>query len=118
MDIDFWKFSNNPPNSDSVADAIKFLIMLIFKCTGPFSRGISCIGVFYFGPRKNILRLCFVPLVLICRMHPSKCGESFQYFFILLLHMDALRCNLEIELFILRFQLSALYVLPPGILVP
>ena len=27
MDVDIWKFSNNPPNYASVADAITFLIM-------------------------------------------------------------------------------------------
>ena len=55
-----------------------------------------------------------MPLVLICRMHPSKCGESFRFFCILLLRLDVLRCNLEIELFVFRFQLSALSV-PPSV---
>ena len=53
MDVAFWQFSNNPPNSDSVADAITFLIMMHSACTGPFSRGIYCIGVFYFGTSKK-----------------------------------------------------------------
>ena len=74
MDIAFWQFLNNPPNSDSVADAMKFLIMLHSTCTGPFSGGISCIGVLCFGPRKNIHRICFVPLVMIFRMYPNICG--------------------------------------------
>ena len=52
IDVAFRKFSNNPPNSDSVADATTFLIMLHSTCTGPFSGGISCIGVLDFGPRK------------------------------------------------------------------
>ena len=28
MAVDVWKFSNNPPNSASVTDAITFLVML------------------------------------------------------------------------------------------
>ena len=97
MDVAFWKFSNNPPDYAYVVDAITFLIMLHYTCTGPISGGISCIGVLYFGPRKNILPLCFMPPVLICRIHPSKCEESFCLFCILLLHLNVLRCNLEIE---------------------
>ena len=45
MDVAFWQFSKNPPNSTSMADATKFLIMLHYTCTGTFSRGIACIGV-------------------------------------------------------------------------
>ena len=52
-DVTFWKFSNDPPNSASVADAMTFLILLHSTCTGPFYRGIDCIGVFDFGPRKK-----------------------------------------------------------------
>ena len=48
---------------------------------------------------KNTHQLCFVHLVLICKMHPNKYGESFRFFCILLLHLDVLRCNLKIELF-------------------
>ena len=71
--IDFvsWKFSNNPPNSDSVPDAMSFLIMLHYTCTGTFSVGIACIGGLDFGPGKNIHLLCFVPLVMICRLHAN-----------------------------------------------
>ena len=69
-------------------------------------------------PGKNFLRLCFGPLVLICGMHPSKCGESFCFFCIMLLCLDVLRCNLEIKLSVLRFPFSALSILPPGSLVP
>ena len=36
VDVAFWQFSNNPPNYDSVADAMTFLIMLNSTCTGPF----------------------------------------------------------------------------------
>ena len=74
MDVNLWNFSKNPHNYSSVADAITFLIMLHSTCTGPFSGSISCISVLGFGPRKKILRLCFLPLVLICMMHLSKCG--------------------------------------------
>ena len=97
MEVAYWKFSNKPPNYSSMAYAITFLMMLHSTCTGTFPGGISCIGVFDFGPRKNILRFCFVPLVLICRMHPSKYGESFRFFYIPIFRLDALRCNLEIE---------------------
>ena len=68
MDVAFWQFSNNPPNSDSVADTMTFIIVLHSTCTGPFYGGFSFIGVFCFGPRKNIHRLCFVPLVVIFRL--------------------------------------------------
>ena len=67
---------------------------------------------------KNILRICFVPPVLIFRIHRSICGESFRCFCILLLRLDLLRCISEIEWFVLRFQLFAFYVLLPGSLVP
>ena len=96
MDVAFWKFSNNPTNSAFVADAITFLIMMHYTCTGIFLGGIDCIGVFYFGTRKNIYQLCFVPLVLKWGMHPNKYGESFRFFCIILLHLDVSRCNLEI----------------------
>ena len=51
--VAFRQFSNNPPNSASVDDAITFLIMLHSTCTGPFWGGIDCIGVLDFGPRKK-----------------------------------------------------------------
>ena len=97
MEVSFWQFSNKPPNYTSVADAITFLIMMHSTCTCPFSGGISYIGVLDFGPRKNILRLCYMPPVMICKMHPSKCGESFQFFCIQLFRLVVLQCNLEIE---------------------
>ena len=53
VDVAFWQFSNNPPNSDSVDDAMTFLIMLHSTCTGLFSGGIACIGVLDFGISKN-----------------------------------------------------------------
>ena len=60
MDVAFWQFSNNPLNSDSVAEAMIFLIILRSTCTGPFFGVIYCIGVLDFGPRKKY------PPVLIC----------------------------------------------------
>ena len=53
MDVAFWKFSNNPPYSTSLADSITFLIMLHSTCTGTFYGGIYCIVVLDFGPRKK-----------------------------------------------------------------
>ena len=73
-DVAFWQFSNDLPKYASVADSMKFIIMLQSTCTDTFSGGISCIGVLDFCPRKNIHLLCFVHLVLICRMHPNICG--------------------------------------------
>ena len=49
------QFSNNPPNSASVADAMTSLIIMHYTCTGPFGGGIDCIMVLYFGPRKKYL---------------------------------------------------------------
>ena len=36
MVVDFWEFSNNPPNSASMAYAMTFHIMIHSTCTGPF----------------------------------------------------------------------------------
>ena len=52
MDVAFWQFSNSPPNSASVADAITFIIMLHSTCTGKFYDGIVCIGVLDFFLQK------------------------------------------------------------------
>ena len=56
MDVAFWKFSNTPTNSVSVAGSMKFLIILHSTCTGPFSGGIDVIGFLLldFGTRENI----------------------------------------------------------------
>ena len=78
MAVALWQFSNNPPNSASVADTMTFLIILHSTHTGPFWGGIDCIGVSDFGPRKNNHQICFVPLVIKCRMNPNKPGESFR----------------------------------------
>ena len=45
MDVDFWPVSNNPTNYNSVADAMKVLIILHSICTGPFSGAIYFIDV-------------------------------------------------------------------------
>ena len=60
IDINFWKFSKNPPNYASMDDAITFLIMLYSTCTGPFYGGISCISVLDFGLKKKY------PPALLC----------------------------------------------------
>ena len=107
-----------PPNSASVADSITFLITLHSTCNGPFYRYINCIGVFDFGTRKNTHLLFFVPLVLICRMHPNIYGESFHFFCIMLLHLYVNCCNLKIDWYILWYLLLYLSVPPPVILLP
>ena len=99
MELSFWQFSNNPTSSSSVDDAITFIMILHSTCTGPFLGVISWIGILDFVPSKHILRLWFVPPVLICRMHRSICGESFRFLCILLLCLDVLRCHLETEFF-------------------
>ena len=117
MDIAFWQFSNNSPNYVSMSDAMTFLIIIHFTCTGPVYRGIGFITMFDFGPRKNIHLFCFVPPFLICRMHPNICGESFRFFCILLLRLDVSCCNLRSEWSALQFQLLVLFELPPVSLV-
>ena len=54
----------------------------------------------------NIHQLWFVTLVLKCRMHQNKYGESFRFLCILLLHLDVPHCNLKFDLLVLRFQFS------------
>ena len=53
VDVYFCQFSNNPPNSASVVDAMIFLTMLNSTCTGPFSGVIDFISVPNFIPRKK-----------------------------------------------------------------
>ena len=53
MDVAFWQFSNNNPNSASLEDAMKIFIMLHSTCTGSFSGVISCIGLLDLVPRKK-----------------------------------------------------------------
>ena len=117
MAVALWNFSDNPPNSDSVAYAMIFLIMLHSTCTGPFLGGFGFIGVLDFGRRKNIHQICSVPLLLIYRMHPYKYEESFRFLCILLLCLDVSLCNLKIELYVLRFWLLDWYIPPSVILV-
>ena len=110
VEVSFWRFSNNPLSFAFVADATTFVMMLHATCTGPFSMGISWIGALKFGPRKNIFQFCFMSLILICRMHRSICGESFRFFFILLLRLDMLRCNLKTEWFV--YEVFSYYIYP------
>ena len=53
MAVDFWQFSNNPPDSASVAYSITFLIILHCACTRLFLGIIDCICMLYFVPRKK-----------------------------------------------------------------
>ena len=55
VDVAFWQFSNNHPDSASVADSMTFLVILHYTCTGPFYGCIACIVVFDFGPSKKYL---------------------------------------------------------------
>ena len=60
MDVTLLKFSNHHPNSDSVADATKFFMILHFTCTGTFDGGIACSAVLGFGPKRKY------PSALLC----------------------------------------------------
>ena len=74
MYVSFYQFSTNPPNYASVADAMTFIIILNYTCTGQFSGGIVCIGVLDFCPRKKNPPALLCDSVVICRVHPNKCG--------------------------------------------
>ena len=52
VDVAFWPFSNNPPNYAFVSDAMQFIIIIQYTCTGPFYGGIDSITVLDFGPSK------------------------------------------------------------------
>ena len=47
MDVAFWKFSNGLLNSDSVADAMTFIMILYSTCTVPL-------------PGKFLLLVCWI----------------------------------------------------------
>ena len=89
IDIAFWKFSNNPPNYDSMYNAMAFLIMLHSTCTGPFSGCITCIGVLYFGPRKK-----YSPALLHVSRSDMQDASKYMWRIILLLlyYVTASRC--------------------------
>ena len=53
MDVAFWKFSNDPPSYDSVADAVTFFIMLHSTCTGSFWGGVDYNGGLGFVHNKK-----------------------------------------------------------------
>ena len=105
VDVYFWKLSNNPPYSDSVDDAMTFLTMLNFTCTGLFSGGVSVISVIVisFGPIKKIHLLCCVPLFLRCSMHLNRYILLYWFFYILSLCLHVTRCNSRIVWFVLLF---------------
>ena len=104
VDVAFWQFSKISPNYASLAYSMTFLVMLHYTCTGPFFGGIAWIGVLDFGTRKNIHLSWFVPLLLMYRMHLIKCQESFRFFYILLLRLYFLRCNLKLSYLFCSFN--------------
>ena len=53
MDVAFWQFSRNPPNSASVADAMTFLTLINSAYNVSFYGGIAVICVLDFGTRKR-----------------------------------------------------------------
>ena len=118
MDVTFWKFSNNPLNSASLYDSMKFLMILHSTCSGPFSEGIYFIGVLNLVWGKNIHLLCSVPLVLRFRMHINIYVYSFRFFCILLLHPYVTHCNLITLWSVLQSLLLSFHVLTLGSLVP
>ena len=81
MDVAFRQFSNPPPNYSPVAHAMTFLMIPHSTCTRTFSGGIDIIGVLllYFGPRKKIHLLCYVPLVMRGGMHLNRCVGSYCF---------------------------------------
>ena len=87
IEVSFWQFLNNPSSSASVADSVTFLMMMYSLELAFWSLVLG----------KNFLRTCFVPPVLICRIHWITCGVSFRFICILLLRLDVLRYNLEIK---------------------
>ena len=77
MDVAFWKFSNNPRNSTSVADAMTFIVILYSKFTGPFYWGFSFIVVLDFGPSKK-----YPPALL--RDSGSEMWDASEYMWIII----------------------------------
>ena len=108
-------FSNNPPTSASVADAMKFLMILYSTCIGSFWREVTIIGVLDFETRKNIRLLWCVLLVLRCRIHLNIHGGSLLFFYILSLSLDVTHCNLRTVLLVFLFLLLYLSEPPPVI---
>ena len=49
MEVNFGKFSNSPPNSASMIEAMTLRMMIYSTCMGPFSWRIFKIGVFYWS---------------------------------------------------------------------
>ena len=116
MDVAFWHFSNNPPNSVSVADSIIFLMILHSTRTGRFSRGIDFIGELFLDleTRKNINILCCVPLVMRCGIHLNIYVGSYRFFYILSLFLNVIHCNSITVWFVLLILVLEESVPPPG----
>ena len=116
IEVYFWQFSNNPPNSVSVADYIIFLMILHSTRTGRFSRGIDFIGELFLDleTRKNINLLCCVPLVMRCGIHLNIYVGSYRFFYILSLFLNVIQCNSITVWFVLLIILLEESVPPPG----
>ena len=71
--VTVWKFSNHPPNSDSVADALHSSLCCIIHVLVLFMGTLIVLVRWVLVLGNNIYLLCFVPLVLICRMHLNTC---------------------------------------------
>ena len=93
---------------------LHFSIYCIINALFRFNRAITCISVFDLIPRKNIHLLCFVPLVLIYRMHPNICVGSLRFFCILVLRLDVSHCNLRSVLSTFPFRYLVLPI-PPSV---
>ena len=85
-------------------------------CTGLFYGGNSVIGMLLldFGPRKKNYLLCWVPLVLRCRIHLNIFVGSSRFLYIIPLNLDVTHCNSITLWFVSLYLLSVLYVPPPG----
>ena len=116
MDVAFWKFSNNPPNSISVADSIIFLMILHSTRTGRFSGGIDFIDKLFMDleTRKNINLLCCVPLVMRCSMHLNIYVGSYRFLYILPLRLYVRHYNSRTVWFVSFILLLDLSVPTPG----
>ena len=82
-----------------------FSLCCILNAMVPFPGVLFVLVCWILVLGQNIHLLYFMPQVLICRMHPNICGESFRFFCVLLLCMDVSWCNLKTELSILRYIL-------------
>ena len=81
IEVDFWKFSNYPPNYASVEEAMTFCMMQHSIFMGPLYCGTSEIGVLLFGrgTRKNILSGYCVTLVQRGKKLQNKVAGSCRF---------------------------------------